>query len=130
MPHYKDGTEAKVGDQVIGKLYNTVGIRAGTLISITKGTEACNAQVAFTEAVAIDNDSVDIWRGLEKDWTAEDQFRSESRKVPSMARWKAQDSSSRPVFRVVLGENHGSTGAPFAVFDCVDYTGVCDLTKV
>ena len=50
MPHYADGTEAKVGDAVTGVFCNTSGVRAGTIISITPGTEVCNAQIQFTVA--------------------------------------------------------------------------------
>ena len=55
MPHYADGTEAKVGDAVTGTFFNTPGVRAGTIISITPGQEACNAQIQF--AVAVEDDS-------------------------------------------------------------------------
>lgn len=48
MPHYADGTEAKVGDAVTGTFVNTPGVRAGTIISITPGAESCNAQIQFT----------------------------------------------------------------------------------
>jgi len=49
MPHYKDGTEAKVGDIVRGKPYNTPHEIVGEIISITPGVESCNCVVAFAE---------------------------------------------------------------------------------
>ena len=52
MPHYRDGTEAKVGDLVSGKSYNRNGkVITGTVISITKGSESCNCRVAFVEEI-------------------------------------------------------------------------------
>lgn len=113
MPHYKDGTEAKVGDQVVGKLYNTAGIRAGTIISITPGADSCNAQVAFVEAVPLGAGHHTI-------------------KVPGMA---VRDplvgpGVPPPRARVVRAENHGSAGAEFALFECVDYCAVSELQLV
>jgi hypothetical protein len=55
MPHYKDGSEAKVGDFVRGVPYNVKDSQGeprevcGTLISITPGQDACNCMVAFVE---------------------------------------------------------------------------------
>jgi hypothetical protein len=52
MPHYKDGTEAKIGDVVRGKGYNVKdkdqNLRefVGTVVGITPGSTACNIQVA------------------------------------------------------------------------------------
>ncbi len=45
MPHYADGSEAKVGDVVKGTTYNRPGTVIGLLTSITPGTESCNCQV-------------------------------------------------------------------------------------
>lgn len=47
--HYKDGTEAKVGDVVKGTVYNYGRGKeiVGTMISITPGSDSCNCQVAF-----------------------------------------------------------------------------------
>jgi hypothetical protein len=45
--HYKNGREAKVGDSVVGTCFNTKGVVAGTLVSLTPGTDACSAMVAF-----------------------------------------------------------------------------------
>ena len=54
MPHYADGTIAKVGDQVVGVLFNSgPAPHAGTIISITPGVESCNAMVQFTEVVPV-----------------------------------------------------------------------------
>jgi hypothetical protein len=51
MPHYSDGTEAKIGDLVVGKPYNVGRVVAGEVVSVTPGTESCNLQVAFAEEV-------------------------------------------------------------------------------
>ncbi len=112
MPHYTDGTQAKVGDQVIGKLYNTAGARAGTIISITPGVETCNAMVQFTEAKLMEN-------GI----------------MPEPPRMTVfctvhSDEPTKPQTRVVKGEQHGSTGATFVLFTCADYCAVNELTKV
>lgn len=119
MPHYSDGTEAKVGDQVIGQLYNTTGVRAGTIISITPGAESCNAMVAFIEAVPID---------------PAPSFEQIEAKAPRMA---VRDPSTDPGYstpalrrRIVRGEAHGSAGATFALFECADFCAVRELTKV
>jgi hypothetical protein len=45
--HYKNGTEAKVGDAVVGTTYNTKGIVSGILVGITPGRESCNCRVAL-----------------------------------------------------------------------------------
>ena len=47
--HYKNGREAKVGDEVIGTTYNRKGVQVGILVGITPGTETCNARVAILE---------------------------------------------------------------------------------
>lgn len=53
MPHYADGTECKVGDQVVGKLANSGNApKAGVVISVTPGVESCNAMVRFTEVTS------------------------------------------------------------------------------
>lgn len=49
MPHYKDGTEAMVGDLVKGKPYNTAREVVGEIVQITPGAESCNCVVAFAE---------------------------------------------------------------------------------
>lgn len=54
MPHYSDGTEARIGDLVVGKPYNTPRVVAGVVMSVTPKAESCNLQVAFTDEVEID----------------------------------------------------------------------------
>jgi hypothetical protein len=54
MPHYADGSEAHVGDQVIAPVFNSGGPKGGTIVSITPGVESCNAMVQFTEVTEID----------------------------------------------------------------------------
>jgi len=103
MPHYKDGSEAKVGDHVVGKLYNSgPEPKAGVIISITPGTESCNAQVQFCEAKPV-----------------EDEFKLPE--APRMANGQT---------RMVQGEQHGSSGPRFVLFTCVDYCATNELTKV
>lgn len=104
MPHYKDGTEAKVGDQVTGKLFNTDGVRAGTIISITPGVESCNAMVQFTLALPIANAV-----------------------MPEAPRMNLSGGGSS---RIVKGEQHGSAGESFVVFQCADYCDTNKLTKI
>lgn len=48
--HYRNGREAKVGDRVVGRCYNTKGLVAGTLFSVTPGPDNCSATVAFIES--------------------------------------------------------------------------------
>ncbi|HXU60897.1 MAG TPA: hypothetical protein VN962_04305 [Polyangia bacterium] len=111
MPHYADGTEAKVGDQVVGKLYNTEGKRAGTIVSITPGADSCNAMVQFTEAVAVKDD--------------------EPPAPPRMAIFDRRDDGVGAArFRVSHGEQHGSAGPKFVLFECADYCATGELTKV
>lgn len=52
MPHYIDGTEAKVGDIVRGKPYNTPHEVQGVVVGITPGTDTCNMRVAFAGDLA------------------------------------------------------------------------------
>lgn len=53
--HYKDGTEAKVGDLVKGTAYNTKDAKGqprvivGTMLQITPGSDTCNCVVGFVE---------------------------------------------------------------------------------
>jgi hypothetical protein len=49
MPHYKNGREAKVGDPVIGTVFNTKGTIAGTLLSVTPGEDCCSCLVGFMQ---------------------------------------------------------------------------------
>jgi hypothetical protein len=113
MPHYADGTEAKVGDQVYGKLYNTEGVRAGTLVSITPGVESCNALVGFLVAVRVGDAGV---AGSVGD---------------PMPRMSVQDKDRDAVrLRAVHGEQHGSAGPLFHLVECVDYCATNELTKI
>jgi len=107
MPHYADGTPAKVGDQVFGQFFNTPGVRAGTIISITPGHEQCNAMIQFTEAVMCPE-------GGSIDHTM----------FPRMA---IRDDLGVPLQRVVRGEAHGASGPTYALFACADY---CDTNKL
>jgi len=51
--HYKDGTEAKVGDLVKGTVYNTKGVIVGTMLGITPGSSACNCRVGLLQVQAV-----------------------------------------------------------------------------
>lgn len=53
--HYKNGREAKVGDRVVGTTYNRKDQVAGTLVSLTPGTDQCSAKVGYLETVALEN---------------------------------------------------------------------------
>lgn len=106
MPHYADGTEAKVGDHVFGKLYNTEGVRAGTIISITPGAESCNALVGFLVALL----------GAET--------------LPPAPRMTVIGSNGTQLVRIIRGEQHGSSGPAFALYECADYCATNELTKV
>jgi len=110
MPHYKDGTEANVGDMVFGKLYNTDGIQAGTLISITPGVESCNAMVQYTLAVPIDN--------------------AKEPRMAVMAERSSRDDPAHGIARKVKGQAHGTSGPEFYLFTCADFCAVNELTKV
>lgn len=55
MPHYKDGTAAKVGDVIKGKPYNTPHEVVGVVVGITPDSESCNLRVAFTTRGGGDN---------------------------------------------------------------------------
>lgn len=111
MPHYADGTECKVGDQVIAPVFNSGGPKAGVVISITPGAESCNAMVQFTEVVPFggvlgpDPESLPTMPAL-----------------PRMAVANAQ--------RIVKGEQHGNAGPHYIAFVCADYCDTNKLTKV
>lgn len=45
MPHYKDGTEAKLGDVVKGRGYNVRHEITGVLVGLTPGTTTCNVKI-------------------------------------------------------------------------------------
>lgn len=49
MPHYKNGREAKVGDQVLGRGYNVKHIISGVVVGITPGAECCNVEIAHAK---------------------------------------------------------------------------------
>lgn len=105
MPHYKDGSEAKVGDQVVGTLYNSGSEpKAGVIISITPGAESCNAMVQFTEALPIAAEGAPV--------------------LPDAPRMATGQT------RLVKGEQHGGGGASFVLFSCADYCATNELTKV
>lgn len=62
MPHYADGTEAKVGDIVKGKGYNVKDESGalkeivGTLIHVTPGSTSCNVKIAHAVAEKLPED--------------------------------------------------------------------------
>jgi hypothetical protein len=53
--HYRDGTEARIGDVVKGTGYNVKGADgkareiAGVVIGLTPGTASCNLRLAYCE---------------------------------------------------------------------------------
>jgi hypothetical protein len=50
--HYKNGREAKVGDNVVGITYNTKGkILSGTVMSITPGVDACSVLLGYLSTI-------------------------------------------------------------------------------
>jgi hypothetical protein len=49
VPHYADGTEAKNGDIVKGKPYNTAYEVTGVVVGVIPDSDACNVRVAFTK---------------------------------------------------------------------------------
>lgn len=57
MPHYADGTEAKVGDLVRGKGYNVRGLDGelaeivGLVHRVNPGANQCNIQVILLQSV-------------------------------------------------------------------------------
>ena len=46
MPHYKDGTPAKVGDVVHGRGYNVTYPITGVVVHVQPEQQACNLKVA------------------------------------------------------------------------------------
>jgi hypothetical protein len=110
MPHYKDGTEAHVGDYVTGHCYNTDGIIAGTIISITPGMESCNAMVQFTRAEPAEN--------------------AKEPRMAVLADRSSRDDPAHGIARKVKGRNHGSEGPEFYLFICADYCAVNELTLI
>lgn len=51
--HYADGQEAKLGDQVRGKPYNTPITVVGTVVGLVPGVDSCNLRVAFVIPVPL-----------------------------------------------------------------------------
>ena len=47
--HYANGREARVGDHVVGRCYNTEKLVAGVLMSVTPGADACSALVGYLD---------------------------------------------------------------------------------
>ena len=47
--HYANGREAKVGDHVVGRCYNTDKLVAGVLMSVTPVPDACSALVGYLD---------------------------------------------------------------------------------
>ena len=45
MPHYNDGSLAKVGDVVVGPTYNKQGLAVGVIREITSDSDTCNCKV-------------------------------------------------------------------------------------
>lgn len=45
MPHYTDGTQAWVGDVVVGATYNNKGESCGVITEITSEGETCNCKI-------------------------------------------------------------------------------------
>ncbi len=108
MPHYADGNEAKVGDYVVGQLYNTPGTVAGTIVSITPGADSCNAKVQYTRVVPPEA------LGTEK----------------FMAVEYLNSPPGIPAHVVKPTANHQSDGPLMALVTCADYCEVRKLTKV
>ncbi len=53
MPHYKDGTTARLGDIVRGKGYNIPHEIIGPVVRIEAGSDQCNITVAVAHAAPI-----------------------------------------------------------------------------
>lgn len=96
--HYANGREAKVGDPVVGTVYNTPGIVAGTLVSLTPGQDACSAQVAWTVVVP------------------------KGGPVPRMVAPVGPGVSMTTPYRTQGSEEHGMGGAQVDLYVCHDYT--------
>ena len=66
MPHYKDGTEAKVGDLIKGVGYNIKDqgqkpkVIVGTLVRITPNSESCNLVLLTVQTERLDKNSPDF----------------------------------------------------------------------
>jgi hypothetical protein len=55
MPHYKDGTEGKLRDTVMGQTYNMPYPVIGVVVNIREG-DSCNMDIAFSQLVENDYD--------------------------------------------------------------------------
>lgn len=114
MPHYANGIEAKVGDYVTGHLYNTPGIVAGIITSITPAHDACNAMVQYTAARP--------YFATEAEGVSE---------IPRMALVIDPSTAPRALdMRVVRPLNHHTEGPDVALYLCEDYCSINELTKV
>jgi hypothetical protein len=100
VPHFKNGRPAQVGDPVVGKVASTAGHVAGTLVSVTPGDDACNAQVEFIVALTL----AAVQAGVAP--------YAHARAVPPFSR---------------LSEKHGSAGEEYIHFVCRDYATLSDL---
>ncbi len=98
--HYANGREAKVGDPVVGKVYNTPGIVAGTLVSLTPGPESCNAEVEFIIATSSEP----------------------GHEAPRMALRPFETNQ-----HIRKTQEHGSSGPLAAFYRCRDHTHVGQL---
>lgn len=62
MPHYKDGTEAQLGDVVKGRGYNVKGPDGklaelvGTVVAIEPGSDTCNVEIAYHTVARLPDD--------------------------------------------------------------------------
>jgi len=115
MSHYKNGTPAKVGDLVVGPVYNTKGPVAGTITSISPGMDACNCKVRFIALVPISEATEDHPAGLL------------DANVPSMA--VRLVDGVLPPFERVKTVNHGTEGPEMAVIACEDYSACGELLR-
>lgn len=113
--HYKNGTEAKVGDLVKGTTYNTPkgSVQVGILLGITPGTTACNARVLIPV-------QRDLGRHVLPYPTAEDNG-----KHPHALGLQTQDG-----WFTVHREGYGQEDHPVLVGHKVDYTACGDLELV
>ncbi|MHB8440417.1 MAG: hypothetical protein ACYDD4_14850 [Acidimicrobiales bacterium] len=104
--HYKNGREAKIGDPVIGKVYNQAGPVAGTLVSLTLGSDNCSAQVE--------------WIGVEKVEAG----------APLLQRKPPPNAVMMEFTRMRGDEQHGAGGTPVRLMLCRDYTHAANLLHV
>lgn len=115
MPHYADGTEAKVGDQVTGHLYNTPGVVAGTIVSITPGVDSCNAMVQYT-------------RVLDPAEVTPEGYAKRGSTLLMAVEW--DEKHIVPGHRIKKSQMHQSDGPEVALVACADYCAINELTKV